>query len=201
LADLAKVSKSRPGFSHKTILNILRILVFVFRLEVNNMKKGLIIVGAVILAGLVAAGSFWAGMTYQTNKAEQSRANFINARGQFGDGQFPQDGQLPGGDQFFQEGQLPGAGQGGVFGRGGTFGQVKSVDGNELTISTAQDVATVHTSDATQIEKTVLGSISDLQPGTRVLVVGQNEKDGTLSASLIQIVSENAANPPPGTEP
>ena len=170
------------------------------------MKKVLITVGVVIFAVLIAAGSFWAGMAYQTNKAEQARANFFNARGQFGEGQFPQDGQLPGGGQFFRDGQLPGGGQGGgIFGRGGTFGQVKTVDGNVLTLSTAEDVTTVHLSDATQFEKTVQGSTSDLQPGTRVLVIGETEKDGSLTASRIQILNENAAfpldNPPPGTEP
>lgn len=170
------------------------------------MKKVLIIVGAVLLAGLIAAGSFWAGMAYQTNKTEQARANFFNARGQLREGQFPQEGQMPGGGQFFREEQLPGSGQGaGFFGRGGTFGQVKDIDGNVITISTAQDVTTVNLSDTTQIEKTVSGSVNDLQPGTRVTVIGQTEKDGSINASRIQILSENIAfppdNPPPGTEP
>jgi len=175
------------------------------------MKKVLMIVGAVILAGLIAAGSFWAGMAYQTNKVEQARANFFNARGQLGEGQFPQGGQapfdeqLPGGGQFLPEGRSSGGGQGAFFGRGGRFGQVKTIDGNTMTLSTAQDVITVNLSDATQIEKTVTGSVSDLQPGTRVTVIGQEEKNGSLTARRIQILSENANfppdNPPPGTEP
>lgn len=170
------------------------------------MKKILIIVGAVLLAGLIAAGSFWAGMAYQTNKAEQARANFFNARGQLGEGQFPQGGQFPGGGEFFQEGQLPGNGQGGgFFGRGGTAGQVKSIDGNTMMLSTAEAVKTVQLSDTTQIEKTVQGTVSDLQPGTRVVVIGQAEKDGRLNATRIQILSENAVfpsdSPPPGSEP
>ena len=135
------------------------------------MKKIIIIVGAVLLAGLIAAGSFLAGMAYQTNKAEQARVNFFNSRGQLGEGQFPQggqapfEGQLPGGGQFRPEGQLPGGGQGAFFfGRGGTIGQVKAIDGDTMTLSTAQDVTTVNLSDTTQIEKTVSGSVSDLTP-------------------------------------
>jgi len=170
------------------------------------MKKIVIILGAILLVGLVAAASFWGGMAYQTNKAERARANFIKDRGQPGGGQLPFDGQLPPDGQFPLEGQMPGGEQGaGFFGGRGTTGQVKTVDGNVMTLSTAQDVTTVHLSDATQIEETVVGSTSDLQPGVRVVVTGQEEKDGSFTASRIQILNENAALPPdrtpPGTEP
>ena len=172
------------------------------------MKKIIIIVGALLLAGLIAAGSFWAGMAYQTNKAEQARVNFFNSRGQLGEGQFPQGGELPfegglpGGGQFLPEGQMPG---GGIFGRGGTIGEVKAIDGKVMTLSTAEDVTTVLLSEETQIEKTVTGTLSDLQPGLQLLVSGTRDEDGNLNASRVQILNEDAAfprdNPPPGLEP
>lgn len=51
------------------------------------MKKILIIVGAILLIGGVAAGSFWGGMTYQSNQVKQARANFENSRGPLNAGQ------------------------------------------------------------------------------------------------------------------
>jgi hypothetical protein len=167
------------------------------------MKKILILSGVILVAALLVAGGFWGGMTYQTNQANQAsqaRTNFLNARGQANDGQVPGNGQFPGG--------APGAG---FFGGGGTTGQVKAIEGNVLTLSTAQDVATVNLSDATQIEKTASGDLSDLQPGTRVIVIGETGSDGSINASRIQILNStppdgpnpsDVANPPAaGTEP
>lgn len=164
------------------------------------MKKTLMIIAAFLLVILVAAGSFWAGMAYQSRQAEQVRAEFMSARG------IPSAGQMPGG--------LPEGGQfqpdsAGFPGRGAT-GQVKSIEGNVMTISTAQDVTTVNLMEDTQIEMTVSGDTSNLQTGMRVMVMGERD-DGVISASQITILSENMpampfdqglANPPSaGTEP
>jgi hypothetical protein len=87
----------------------------------------------------------------------------------------------------------------------GTIGVVKTIDGDVLTISTAQDVTTVTLSADTRIEKNVSATLTDLQPGVRVMVTGQADQDGNISASQIQIVNDattGIANPPPaGTEP
>jgi hypothetical protein len=146
------------------------------------MKKGLIIVGAILAAVLLCGASFWGGMTYQTNKANQARANFFAGRG----GQ-PSDGQLPSGAQ----------GQG--FRGGGTVGQVKSIDGNVLTLSTAQNVTTVNLTDTTKIMKSVEGTTSDLQPGMRVMVAGQQDSKGAITASQITIVNNDAFAAPTKT--
>jgi hypothetical protein len=155
------------------------------------MKKILIVVGAILLAGLIAAGSFWGGMAYQIKQAEQVRASFMNARG------IANDGQLPNGGQGAMNGQLPGGGQApGMFGgSNGTVGQVKTIEGNVMTVSTAQDVATVNLSDTTQIEKTVSGVVNDLQPGVRVMVTGQKDANGNITADQIQILNDNGFNP------
>lgn len=156
------------------------------------MKKILILIGAVLVVALVAAGSFWGGMTYQTNQANQARANFENLRGQAPTGQFP------GNSTGFTGGPTRGN-----FGGGGTSGQVKSISGDVLTLSTAQDVATVNLTQDTQIEKTVTGALADLQPGTRVLVIGQSDENGVITANRIQIVSGDIPFPfetPPATQ-
>ena len=156
------------------------------------MKKVLIVLGAILVAALLAAGGFWGGMAYQSNQASQARANFASARGQANGGQLPTDGQFPG------------AGPGAGFFGGGTTGEVKAIDGNVITLSTAQDVITVNLSDSTQIEKTASGDLSDLQPGTRVIVSGQADSSGNISASRIQILNGNlpdVTNPPGASNP
>jgi len=169
------------------------------------MKKALVIIGLVVLVALVAAGSFYGGMTFQTsrdNQASQIRQEFMDARG-LSEDQVP-GGSQPGGGQF-----QPGGGMG--FGGRGVTGQVKSVEGNVLTLSTAQVVTTVKLLEDTQIEMTVDGIIADLQAGMRVMVTGESDDDGVISASQITILSDDmpafpmgqggAYPPPTGTEP
>lgn len=163
------------------------------------MKAALIVLGMIILLGLVAAGSFWGGMAYQTSRVDRARANFAAARGQFPGGApgLPQEG-IPG----IPQGDFT---EGGFAGRGGTTGQVKEINGDVLTLSTAQDVSTVQLSDSTQIEKSVEGTRVDLQPGTRLLVTGERDTDGNIDASRITILSGNfpgpVGQPAPGMEP
>jgi len=141
------------------------------------MNKILMIIGAVVLAVVVAAGSFYGGMAYQRNQADQTRANFLRSRGL--DPNAAQNGS--------QNGSNSGGTRQGFFG-GGTTGQVKSIEGNVLTLSTAQNVTTVNLSNSTVIEKSVQGSTSDLQPGERVLVAGQRDSQGNITAAQITIL-------------
>jgi hypothetical protein len=158
------------------------------------MKKVIIIVGVILGAALLSAASFWGGMTYQTNKASQARANFFESRGgQPSDGQLQGNGQLPSGAQG-QQGQ-------GFFRGGETVGEVKSIEGDVLTLSTPQDVTTVNLTDATKVMMNVEGSTSDLQPGIRVLVAGERDDKGNITASQITIVNEDAFPAPAQTAP
>ena len=160
------------------------------------MKRTLLILAGIILAALIAAGSFWGGMAYQTQQAGRARAAFMNARGLADGGQLPLDRQVPG-DMPFSP--IP-------FGDGrGAAGLVKSIDGNVLALSTAEDVTTVQITDSTQIEKTVTGALADLQPGVRVMVTGERDSKGNLTASRIQILNGDPSempNPTPrGAQP
>jgi hypothetical protein len=170
------------------------------------MKKILIIVGAILLAALIAAGSFWGGMTYQTNQADQARARFMAARGTT-EGEMPQPGGFPGGN--LPEGMQPPSSGGIGFPGGATTGIVKTIDGNVMTISTAQDVTTVNLSENTRIEKSASATIADLQPGIRVTVTGQQDDDGNITARQILITNNDPLDPnadpneppPTGMEP
>jgi hypothetical protein len=147
------------------------------------MKKLLIVAGIILLIAGVAAGSFYGGIAYQTNKVNQARLNFENARGQ------ASGGQAPGNGAGFPEGGAPnGQAPGGGFG-GGTIGQVKTIEGNVMTVSTAQDVTTVNLTSETQIEKSVAGTTDDLQPGVRVMITGQKDSNGNITASQITIMN------------
>lgn len=156
------------------------------------MKTTLIVIGMIVLVALVAAGSFYGGMVYQTNQASQVRQEFMAARGMADEGQMP--GELPSMGGLFQQGGP------GVLGRGAA-GQVKSIDGNVMTISTAQDVTTINLSEDTQIEMTVSGEITDLKTGMRVMVVGETDGDGVVNASQITVLGENQAGLPFGQQP
>jgi hypothetical protein len=147
------------------------------------MKKILIIAGAILLAGAIAAGSFYGGVAYQTNKVSQTQANFLSQRGQ------PNTGQMPAGGQNFPGGSTSSGQNPGFPGGGGTVGQVKTIEGNVMTISTAQTVTTVNLTDTTQVEKTVTGAISDLQPGMQVMVTGQKDSNGNITANRVSIVN------------
>ncbi len=140
------------------------------------MNKVVIVVIAVVLAVAIAAGSFYGGMAYQQNQASATRNAFLRSRG-----------INPNGTGGFQGGNgQNGAGRG-FFG-GGATGQVKSLNGNTLTISTAQNVTTVNLNNNTVVEKTAQGSTSDLQTGERVLVTGQRDSNGNITASQILIL-------------
>lgn len=155
------------------------------------MKTTLLIIGTFILVVLVAAGSFYGGMVYQTNQTSQVRQEFMAARGMADEGQF--SGEMPPmGGQFQQDGS-------GIPGRGAA-GQVKSIEGNVITISTAQDITTVNLSQDTQIEMTVSGEIADLQTGMRVMVIGETDGDGVVNASQITVLSENQSGLPFGRQ-
>lgn len=156
------------------------------------MKKIILIIGIVVAIALVAAGSFWGGMTYQTNQANQINQRFMAARGLSGEGQLP--GEMPS-----MRGQFPQDGTG--FAGRGAAGQIKSIAGEVITLSTAQDVTTVNVSDDTQIEMTVSGEVSDLQSGMRVMVTGEKGDDGVIQASQITILGENQSGMPFDQQP
>jgi hypothetical protein len=80
------------------------------------------------------------------------------------------------------------------------MGQVKTNEGSTLTISTPQDVTTVNLTDSTRIQKSVEGTHADLQPGTRVMVAGERDSDGVITAEQITILNVDPAAfpyPPP----
>ena len=80
-------------------------------------------------------------------------------------------------------------GQGGQGAGGTTVGTVSKVDGNVVTLTTAQGTTVnVQLSPDTTIEKTVTGSAADLKDGVSVTVSGQRGADGAVTASSITVL-------------
>jgi hypothetical protein len=73
---------------------------------------------------------------------------------------------------------------GGGAGGGATIGTVKLVDGSNVYVQdTAGDDIKVTTSPSTQVTVSKPGKVSDLAPGTSVIVLGQASSDGTTVAA------------------
>ena len=79
-------------------------------------------------------------------------------------------------------------------------GQVKSINGNDLEISTATEVTKVKLTDKTQIQKTVSGTPSDIKAGDRVVVMGDKGADGAIQANSIQLGAGGRFGGPGGAQ-
>lgn len=144
--------------------------------------KWILLAALVVIAAAAASGVLAYNMGRQEGiKAGiAARNEFLQARG-IGAGNLPQGGAAaPGANATGRAGQ---AGMAGNF----TAGQVKSISGNELEISTATSVTKVKLTDKTQVEKTVAGSPADIKVGDRVVVQGTRAADGSLEANMIQL--------------
>ena len=87
-------------------------------------------------------------------------------------------------------------GSGGFGGRGpALIGTVTAVEGNILTLNTAQGDLQVTVSEDVTIRQTVDIPIQNLTDGTRITVIGQRGDDGTIAAGTIQIIPEGEWNP------
>ncbi len=88
------------------------------------------------------------------------------------------------------QGQFGQGGTGGFAGRGGLTGTIERIEGNTVTITTAQGPLQATLDADTTIQKTTVGAVADLTPGLRVTVVGQRGADGAVTARSIVITTE-----------
>lgn len=133
------------------------------------MKKTiLVIVGILVIA--VGVGSFFAGVQYQKSKSP-SRADFQAIREQLRSGERPQG-----------LGERPQA-QGGAI-----SGEIIDSDGKSITVKLPDGGSKiVLVSENTAINKAAEGSVDDLKTGQQVMVFGQANSDGSISAIHIQL--------------
>jgi hypothetical protein len=152
----------------------------------TEMKKNilipLMIAGVIVLIAGAGVGGFFYGKSYESNRANTIRDNFMRERGiqGFDPNTAPSQGQV-----FNQDGINV---VGGGFGRGAS-GEIKSIDGNTLTLGVGENETKVTLADNTAIVKTVAGSTADLTAGLQIMVVGERDADGMITATQVTILS------------
>ena len=150
-------------------------------------------------AGLQQQGSDQSGQGFQ--RANASPEELARLREQFQSGELGPD-DLAEIRQRFQSGEVSpddlsqirqrfGQGFGG---RGALTGSVNQVEGNTVTVETAQGAQQATINDETVIQRFAVAELEDLQAGAQVAVIGQLGEDGLVVARLIYITPEGAAS-------
>ncbi len=130
------------------------------------MKKNLPIVIVIIV--LVALGSFYGGMKYQSSK-------------------IPSRGQFTGGPQGMMFGP-GGMNRGGNSSMSFISGEILSKDSQSVTVKLNNGGSKiVYYSASTTIGKMATGTAGDLSVGTPVMITGKSGTDGNVTAESIQI--------------
>lgn len=143
------------------------------------MNKQTHVISMAILIIAVAIGSFFIGTKYQQRKT------FSNFREQMIGGNRQGLGQGMGrnalnNDSTKNRGQIPGFRQ--------TFGEIINVDDKTITIKMADGSSKiVLISDSTKINQSVSASKTDLVIGTKIMVNGDTNTDGSISSRNIEI--------------
>lgn len=129
------------------------------------MNKNLIMF--IIIAILIGAGSFYAGMKYQESKRSTAFRQFANGQGT-------------------RTGQLQGAGN--RTGFRPVNGEIIDVDDKSITVK-MQDGSNriILVSEKTEINKADEAKKEDLKIGETVAVFGQENSDGSVTAQNIQL--------------
>ena len=122
-----------------------------------------------------AGGSSRQQLRSRIQSGDLSPEDLAQLRQQFG-GQFGSTGGT--------EGQTGGGAEG--FATGGRLrGTIESIDGNVLTLNTAQGTLHVTISPDTTIQVTTEAAVTDLSNGMTLTVMGERAEDGTFAAATI----------------
>ena len=139
-----------------------------------SMQKLLfpIIVGFVV----VASGSFYGGMRYQSSKTP----TFVR-------GQVAGDGVLSGSQGGMRRNGMGGQGRGTGVG-GFANGEVLSKDGTSFTLKLRDGGSKIVLySTSTRVSKMADGSLDDVVAGAEVMMTGTPNQDGSMTALTVQV--------------
>jgi len=73
-------------------------------------------------------------------------------------------------------------------------GPVEKVEGNLITIKAQEGSVKVNVPDGVTIRKTVTAALTDVKAGENVVVTGERQSDGTVTASTVQLGAGGAAS-------
>ncbi len=143
------------------------------------MKKSSAVILIIVVAVLGLGVGFYGGFKYgQSTNASRTLAYGGNGGGASGTARFGGNRSRAGGN-------------GNIF----INGTVVSKDAASMTVSLEQGGSqVVFFSPSTTIDKTTLGSTSDLTAGAQVMVIGTENSDGTAMANSIQLRSAAVGN-------
>lgn len=160
------------------------------------MKKQNLVI--IVVAGLILlGGSFYGGMQYGAKKISKNQLTQDEKTAGNGIGRGTNaNGQRMTGGQGAQRG-MGGLGAN-ANGGAGDFagGEIISKDDTSVTIKTRDGGSKIiFFSDKTSIDKSVSGSIGDLNVGQQVMINGKASADGSIIAQSIQIRPTQVAQP------
>ena len=177
-----------------------------------NTKTFLLLLAGIVALGGSLGGAFVGGMALGKGQGKEVAASSQPAPSSLAQqssdplnsaqmGQLRerlQSGQLGSQDleqfrQQFQGQAGQGAGTPGLMGRGGLTGAIEAIDGDTLTINTAQGPLQATIADDTTIQRYTESTLSDLLEGVQVTVVGQRAEDGTVEARSVTVIPEGEA--------
>lgn len=146
------------------------------------------LVAGLVIGLIIAAGAFIGGMNMGQAQAQEQQNQFFAQRG-FN----PNAAGGAAGGAAGQFGGTGAAGRGGAAGAAGgagrnaTFGTIKKIDGNTitLTVPNSDDITVSLPANATII-KTVTGTVSDLKEGQRLTVMGARSGNN-IAATAVQV--------------
>jgi hypothetical protein len=146
----------------------------------------------IIAVVLVSGAAFYAGQQIGFKDGQQSR---MQAAQQFfaqrGGGQA--NANQSGGQSGEQPGDQP---TGGFAGQEVARGQVESVDGTTIMLSTPDGARqTLEVTDNVMVRRQVEGSISDIKPGEQITAFGTRDGE-TFQATTVQIGTMRMGRPP-----
>jgi len=146
------------------------------------MNRVVTIILGVLVAIVIAGGSFYGGMVYGKSQAQAAVPAFEDREGMpAGRGQF---GALPEGQAGIDRGQIAGA-QGGML-----FGEIQSIGNGKMTIiDQSGEQIQIHVADTTLIQKQAEVTLADLQEGETVVISGSRADDGSITARMLQVTS------------
>jgi len=139
-------------------------------------SKNMLITGVLVV--LIGAGAFYGGTVYEKSSLSKQGLLRSSASGQGANGSQRGSGSQ-GGGRF---------GQGGNNNGNFVAGQITAKNDNSITVQGRDGSSKiVFYSSSTSIGKAVPGAGSDLNSGEQVVVSGQANADGTITAQNIQI--------------
>ena len=127
----------------------------------------------IVVALVFAGGGFYGGMQYSQSR-KTTNSGFDRQMGQGGP-----SGLGPNGTS---------TGQGKQMGNNGTSGEIIGKDDKSLTLKLRDGGSKiVFYSDSTTVSKMATGSVADLQTGNTIMVSGETNSDGSVSAKTIDL--------------